>query len=34
MMVGRAAAQDAVATKIVPGEQTLTVSLSVSFELE
>ncbi|MBA3677757.1 MAG: SIMPL domain-containing protein [Sphingosinicella sp.] len=35
MMVGRAASMDAAAqTKIVPGEQTLSVTVSVSFELE
>jgi hypothetical protein len=32
-MVGRAMAQDMAESKIVPGEQTLTVSLSVSFEI-
>lgn len=33
-MVARAEAVDAAASKIVPGEQTLSISLSVAFELE
>lgn len=33
-MMARAVAQDAAETKIAPGEQTLSISLSVAFELE